>query len=156
MALALARAQRNQARVGLLYCDIDHFKSINDRHGHAAGDQALCVFARRLEACIRSVDLAVRLGGDEFVVLVEDIDSARNLEHIANHLLASMKEPVDLAGTPRHITTSIGLGLTATGGSDAAALMQLADQSLYEAKAGGRNTWRLAVGLERSSNTPTT
>lgn len=145
MALALARAKRNKTRVGLLYCDIDHFKAINDTHGHAIGDLALRVFAQRLGECIRAVDLAARLGGDEFVVLVEDLTTPAPLRRIADGLLAAMQEPVESGSGQLQITTSIGLGMTAAAGSDAAELMQLADRALYAAKHAGRNSWRLAV-----------
>ncbi|MBS0230282.1 MAG: diguanylate cyclase [Proteobacteria bacterium] len=143
MALAMDRASRNGSRVGLLYFDVDHFKTVNDTHGHAAGDHVLCVFARRIETCVRSVDLAVRLGGDEFAVLVEDVASASALESIADKILLAMRAPVLFDSTPLHITTSIGIGMTGAEPMDAEALLHLADAALYEAKAAGRNGWRL-------------
>jgi len=145
LALALARGWRNRTRVGLLYIDVDHFKAINDTHGHAAGDHALREFARRLGGCIRSVDLAVRLGGDEFAVLVEDIATPQSPQFVADKLVAAMREPVRFEGIPLRISASIGIGMSGPGHSDAAALMRLADEALYRAKAAGRNTWRLAV-----------
>ena len=145
LALALARAGRNRTCVGLLYIDLDHFKAINDTHGHAAGDQALREFARRIGGCIRSVDLAVRLGGDEFAVLVEDIATPQSLQFVAEKLVAAMREPMVLGGLTLQASASIGIGMNAAGDSDAEALVQLADGALYQAKAAGRNTWRLAT-----------
>lgn len=145
LALALARGWRNHTRVGLLYIDLDHFKAINDRYGHAAGDHVLREFARRIDNSIRSVDLAVRLGGDEFAVLVEDIATSQSLQFVANKLLALMHEPVPFEGIALPISASIGIGMNGLARPDAAALLQLADDALYQAKAAGRNTWRLAV-----------
>lgn len=145
LALALARAGRNRTCVGLLYIDLDHFKAINDTHGHAAGDQALREFARRIGGCIRSVDLAVRLGGDEFAVLVEDIATPQGLQFVAEKLVAVMREPMVLGNLTLQASASIGIGMNAAGESDAEALVQLADGALYQAKAAGRNTWRLAT-----------
>lgn len=145
LALALARAGRNRTCVGLLYIDLDHFKAINDTHGHAAGDQALREFARRIGGRIRSVDLAVRLGGDEFVVLVEDIATPQGLQFVAEKLVAAMREPMVLGNLTLQASASIGIGMNAAGESDAEALVQLADGALYQAKAAGRNTWRLAT-----------
>lgn len=126
---------------------LDHFKAINDTHGHAAGDQALREFARRIGGCIRSVDLAVRLGGDEFAVLVEDIATPQGLQFVAEKLVAAMREPMVLGNLTLQASASIGIGIgmNAAGESDAEALVQLADGALYQAKAAGRNTWRLAT-----------
>ena len=145
MALALARGGRNRTRVGLLYIDLDYFKSVNDTHGHAVGDLVLREFARRLSGCIRSVDLGVRLGGDEFAVLVEDIATTQSLQFVANKLATAMREPMTLGELTLHVTASIGVGMSGCGQTDAAALIQLADGALYQAKAAGRDTWRLAV-----------
>lgn len=131
--------------MGLLYLDVDHFKQINDIHGHAGGDHALCIVSQRITNCIRSVDLAVRLGGDEFAVVVEDISTPQSLLFIAEKLLAAMPEATILNGTTISISTSIGIGMSSPLHPDAAALMALADSALYQAKAAGRGTWRLAT-----------
>lgn len=143
MTLALARAKRNRSSVGLLYCDVDFFKNINDSYGHAAGDYALQIFAQRMRQCTRAVDLTVRLGGDEFAILVEDITSSHNLEVIAQKLITTMTEPVTFREVTFKISTSIGIGRNAIGSADAELLLQLADGALYQAKAAGRGTWRL-------------
>lgn len=142
--LAIARQQRHGHPLALLYLDVDHFKQINDRLGHAAGDDVLREFARRLAACVRATDLAARLGGDEFVVLVEDLESLDAPQAIASKLVAAMVEPIVAAGAPVAVTTSIGIGLCKDIVANVDELMHRADQALYAAKAAGRNTWRLA------------
>lgn len=144
MTLAMARARRNHTRVGLLYCDADHFKSINDTHGHAIGDYVLQIFAQRITQSIRAVDLAIRLGGDEFAILVEEAQSPQSLLFIANKLTAAMQEPIAFGDVSLRISTSIGIAISAPGNPDATALLNLADKALYQAKADGRGIWRLA------------
>lgn len=142
LALALTRLRRHGLPVALLYLDIDHFKQINDRHGHGGGDEVLRALAQRLSACVRGGDLVARLGGDEFVVLVEDAALPEAAEAIARKLVVAMAEPVAVGGTPLQATISIGIAY-ATRGIDAEALMAAADRALYAAKDAGRNSWRM-------------
>lgn len=144
LELALARTRRNDHPLALLYLDIDHFKQINDSHGHAAGDAILCEFAQRLSHCLRETDLAVRLGGDEFAVIVEDIGAPDVPEIIARKLVAAMQAPMLSHGAVLTVTSSVGVGVCRSPTS-ADALMQLADTALYAAKAAGRNTYRVAL-----------
>jgi diguanylate cyclase (GGDEF)-like protein/PAS domain S-box-containing protein len=144
LKLALAKARRNQHPIALICLDIDHFKQINDTHGHAAGDAVLCEFARRLHANVRGSDLAVRLGGDEFAILIEDIDYANVPRIVARKLIAAMEPEVAVDGASLRVTASIGIGYCHTS-TDADALMLAADKALYEAKAAGRNTYRVAL-----------
>jgi diguanylate cyclase (GGDEF)-like protein/PAS domain S-box-containing protein len=142
--LALTRSQRRRQAIALMYMDIDHFKQVNDRHGHAAGDVVLRVFGQRLAACVRRGDLAARLGGDEFVVLVEDAVTPADAEAIARKLIETMAEGIVFDRTPLHVTTSIGIAFCPDA-SAAQALTSAADAALYAAKEAGRNTWRLVV-----------
>lgn len=134
---ALARNLRSGGRLALLAMDLDRFKGINDQLGHAAGDAALCEFARRIESSVRGHDLAARLGGDEFVVLMEDIADRSEAEAAGLRLLEVMREPMLLAGQHREVGTSIGLALC-HGAHGATELMAAADAALYRAKAAGR------------------
>jgi diguanylate cyclase (GGDEF)-like protein len=134
---ALARNLRSGGRLALLAMDLDRFKGINDQLGHAAGDTALCEFARRIESSVRGHDLVARLGGDEFVVLMEDIAEAGEAEAAGLRLLEVMREPMLLAGQHREVGTSIGLALC-HGAHGATELMAAADAALYRAKAAGR------------------
>ncbi len=146
LELALARRQREQRPMALLYFDIDRFKKINDTLGHAAGDAVLIEFARRLQGNLRESDLAARLGGDEFVVIVEDLDSPEAAESIARNLVAAFQPPFIVDATELQVTTSIGVAI-AVRGADAETLMHSADEALYQAKAAGRNTYRIVSTL---------
>lgn len=144
LAAAVARAQRTGAPLMALALDLDRFKQINDTLGHAAGDEVLKEFARRIQSSVYDVDLVARLGGDEFVVLVEYTPTAEAGQRIAAHLLEAMRVPFQLDGREVQVATSIGIGLHQPVQS-AAALMALADKALYEAKAAGRNTWAICT-----------
>jgi diguanylate cyclase (GGDEF)-like protein len=101
-------------------------------------------FARRLQSCLRATDFPARLGGDEFVVLVEDIDAPDAPQAIAEKLIDSLREEIDIGALRLRVTTSIGIAQGVPFGSGHDELMRLADKALYEAKAAGRNTWRIA------------
>jgi diguanylate cyclase (GGDEF)-like protein/PAS domain S-box-containing protein len=141
LTLALARLQRHEHPLALICLDVDHFKGINDTHGHAAGDAVLCVFAQRLLQNVRSIDLVARLGGDEFVVLVEDLAIPAAAETIARKLVEAMRVPICLEhGGKLMVTTSIGIAY-AHSPTDATSLMSTADAALYAAKKAGRNRY---------------
>ncbi len=142
LAAAHARSRRNGAALALLCLDIDHFKAINDRHGHPVGDAVIVAFARRLESCVREDDLVARLGGDEFVLLIEN-PAPDSGENIARKLLALMHEPVIVDGITLQVSASIGVASIVQPDS-ARTLMDLADRALYAAKEAGRNTYRIA------------
>jgi diguanylate cyclase (GGDEF)-like protein/PAS domain S-box-containing protein len=144
LELGILRQHRHTRPIALLYLDIDHFKRINDSFGHAAGDAVLCEFAQRLGQSIRATDFAARLGGDEFVVLIEELDAADAAEIVAAKLIARMRECVGANGQQLAVTTSIGIALCKRPVTSPDGLMQLADTALYEAKAAGRNTYRIA------------
>jgi diguanylate cyclase (GGDEF)-like protein len=133
---------------GVMMLDLDHFKTLNDTHGHAAGDQLLCVVAERLQGCVRHNDMVARLGGDEFVVLLEDIDSdptiaeARSFR-LAEAILQAISQPIQLDLGNIHQSVSIGIALPAANGSSGEKLMQQADLALYESKSTGRNKARV-------------
>ncbi|WP_176943832.1 sensor domain-containing diguanylate cyclase [Pseudoxanthomonas sp. CF125] len=139
---ALGRSRRQGLAVALMYMDIDHFKQVNDTHGHAAGDEVLRVFGQRLSACVRAGDLVARLGGDEFVVLIEDLSAPETAEAIAGKLIEAMSEDIVVEGTTLHVTTSIGIAYSAHP-AVAKNLTAAADAALYAAKSAGRNTWQL-------------
>ena len=144
LSAALAQARREQQAIALLYLDIDHFKLINDTHGHSVGDEVIRKFAERLNACVREDDLVARLGGDEFVVLVETPNKDSG-ENIAKKLLGIMQEPMQIEEKSLQVTTSIGVAYFADA-PNAEALKNLADQALYAAKAAGRNTYEMKSG----------
>jgi len=135
------RAKQARKPLSLLVLDIDHFKSINDTHGHDVGDEVLREFARRMTDNIRSIDLACRYGGEEFVVVMPDTDqdfAAMVAERLRK---AVSEEPVEVYGGEKAlpVTVSIGLAVTGEGVAGPQALIKNADDALYRAKEGGRN-----------------
>jgi two-component system cell cycle response regulator len=126
--------------VSLLIFDIDYFKSVNDGHGHPAGDAVLKEFAQRIAQNVRGVDLACRLGGEEFVVVMPDTDLSYAFM-VAERLRQKVAEvPFQIdAGVTLSVTVSIGIGVTEGPGDTAAKLLERADSALYRAKRDGRN-----------------
>jgi diguanylate cyclase (GGDEF)-like protein len=144
LSQAIARCKRGSGRAALLYLDIDRFKGINDSLGHDAGDALLKEFAARLKVAVRESDTVGRLGGDEFAILLEEVKEEGAPERVAQKILEAMRAPVNAGGNPVSATTSIGIALF---GADAGpeAVAKRADLALYEAKAAGRNAYRVAV-----------
>jgi diguanylate cyclase (GGDEF)-like protein len=135
---ALHRGRRSGSLVGLLFVDLDHFKAVNDAHGHAAGDDILRETGRRMRSHVRAGDTVGRLGGDEFVVLVEAPDSEADLLDLAQRLLEAICAPVHTGGSDLTVTASIGVATARDGGIDADQLVLEADAAAYRAKAEGR------------------
>jgi diguanylate cyclase (GGDEF)-like protein len=131
--LALRGRERSGRPLGLLFCDLDGLKAINDELGHHAGDELLRIVAKRLGDSGRNADLACRFGGDEFVIMCPDLAGATDLEAIAQRLGEAIAEPVELEAqqvTPR---LSIGRAM-ACDGDDASSLLVRADADMYRAK----------------------
>jgi diguanylate cyclase (GGDEF)-like protein len=146
----LERARRHVSTVGVLIIDLDHFKQVNDDHGHLAGDEVLVAVAKAIGAQVRAYDLVGRFGGDEFVVLLPGIAGA-DLEAVAERIRATISGLVlESAATQgavpfRGQTASIGVALFPRHGDALDALLRVADRALFEAKSGGRDRVRLAV-----------
>jgi two-component system cell cycle response regulator len=127
--------------IAFLIMDIDHFKAVNDSHGHDSGDEVLREFAGRISANVRGIDLACRYGGEEFVVVMPDTDMELALT-VAERLRKSVEETAfAISREPHalHITISIGIAGSEAGSDSADALLHRADQALYRAKREGRN-----------------
>ena len=140
---ALQRSVRTGSMVGVLFCDLDQFKVLNDTLGHAAGDQVIISVARRLESVCRATDSVTRFGGDEFVVVVEDIHSEADALIVAERIREAVTAPMQLDGVDLWFGTSVGVALT-TGTAratnlDVDALLRDADTAMYRAKDHGRN-----------------
>ncbi|MCV2362662.1 diguanylate cyclase [Paucibacter sp. DJ1R-11] len=137
----LLRAQRHGSELALGFLDLDGFKQINDRHGHAIGDAVLQEFGRRLRQSLRQTDFVARLAGDEFTVLLEDVQRAHELDALAQKILAAVRQPFVLAGGLQlAVRTSLGLAL-AVSGEGAEALMARADAAMYRVKSEGRDAY---------------
>jgi diguanylate cyclase (GGDEF)-like protein len=137
---ALTRARRHQVPVAALFIDVDNFKSINDTHGHDAGDELLQLLAARLDGVVRDADAVGRLGGDEFVVIAEGLGLAAEPEMIAGRLRDALREPFTLAEhgeTELKVTASIGIAVGQHGSAEE--LLTNADQAMYRAKLDGKD-----------------
>jgi len=143
---AMARTRRSERGMGIMFLDIDHFKSVNDTLGHGAGDQVLKEFARRLQNQVRSTDVVARLAGDEFVVLVEGIRDIEELTAIAAKIVAAVRLPLVFEGRTVTVTTSAGLSTYDGGERTPAELLAAADKALYAAKRQGRDRFVMASG----------
>ena len=143
LADALADAALRGDRIAVLFCDVDHFKQINDTLGHAAGDQLLTEIGRRLSLATRARDVAGRFGGDEFVVIAYPVASADEAGRLAERVLRTVCRPVELDTGVLLPSVSVGAALSA-GGDNPDSLVAAADQALYTAKAAGRGQWQLA------------
>jgi diguanylate cyclase (GGDEF)-like protein len=141
-ALAVFR-RTAERRVALLYLDLDRFKAVNDTLGHAAGDELIREFARRLSAVIRATDTAARLGGDEFAVIQSDISSVDDIEELCNRIVQAASEPFLIGGSRVHVGVSVGVALAGKDGLDADELARCADIALYEVKANGRGRYAM-------------
>ena len=135
---ALARAQRHQTGLSLLFIDLNRFKQINDKHGHAAGDRLLQEVARRIGSCVRDSDTLARLGGDEFVVLLEDLGLPADAEPVMEKIHHALAAPFVLDdGLVLTASASIGAAHCPEDGDSAQALMSRADIAMYCAKKSG-------------------
>ncbi|SDF93966.1 putative bifunctional diguanylate cyclase/phosphodiesterase [Klenkia brasiliensis] len=137
-AAALNRGRRSGAMVGLLFCDLDGFKAVNDSCGHDCGDDVLREVARRLRGQLRGGDVVCRLGGDEFVVLVEPVEAEADLVELAERLIATVARPITAQGHRVAVGVSIGVAVSRDAAVDAAALLAEADTAVHRAKAHGR------------------
>jgi diguanylate cyclase (GGDEF)-like protein len=137
----LARAGRQDAAVGILMIDVDHFKRINDAHGHTAGDAVLIEVARRLRTGVREWDIASRVGGEEFVVIAPGIESEADVAELGDRLRLAVAERAIVVGgaLALPVTISVGAALLHHGDGSAEQAMDCADRALYAAKRRGRN-----------------
>ncbi|MFO1225546.1 DUF484 family protein [Roseateles sp.] len=138
--IELSQALRHRAPLACLFIDVDHFKQVNDTHGHSAGDQVLRQVGRLIQQMLRSGDLAARYGGEEFVLLLPRTAEEGALEVAERIRLAVAGRDFSDSPTPLRASVSIGLAVLPAGGaSDLASLINAADAALYEAKRQGRN-----------------
>ena len=136
---ALARARRNpEARVALLFLDLDGFKQVNDNFGHLAGDQLLVKVAERIGQRLRQSDTAARLGGDEFAVLLEDVRAPEAVDAIADDISRRLCAPYNIDGEEVVISAAVGAALSATGRERPDDILRSADSAMYQAKLKGR------------------
>jgi diguanylate cyclase (GGDEF)-like protein len=136
LGVALARAEREDQPVSVLFLDLDGFKVVNDSLGHVAGDRLLIDVARRLSDCLRRGDTAARIGGDEFAILLGDIGHPERAPRVAERVIAALREPFTVLGREVFVSASIGI---AYGQADAQDLLRNADVAMYRAKRSGED-----------------
>ncbi|HEY8203801.1 MAG TPA: EAL domain-containing protein [Pyrinomonadaceae bacterium] len=130
--------QHEDYQFAVLFLDLDRFKNVNDSLGHSIGDQLLIAMARRLEHCIREVDMVARLGGDEFAILLDGISSSGDATNMAKRIQEKLESPFNLSGHEVFTTTSIGIAMSSTGYDHPEAMLRDADTAMYRAKAQGK------------------
>lgn len=139
MNQSVARCQRTDMTLGIVFIDLDGFKSINDRHGHGMGDKLLCRMAQKMESCIRRGDTLARFGGDEFVMLLEGLDTDNDSKALLDRLLHTISEKQIIQGKVLQVTASIGVTIFPKDNSNCAELIRNADHAMYVAKNSGKN-----------------
>jgi len=135
----IARAERYQRKLGVVYLDLDDFKPINDHYGHETGDCLLQAVAKRLRDTMRQSDTVSRVGGDEFIISLEQIKNEKDAIAAASKLDRAMKQPFSVLGNQISISASIGVAVYPEHGHDPATLLRHADQAMYSAKSTHHN-----------------
>lgn len=136
---ALARSERTQETIALLFLDLDKFKPVNDNYGHDVGDQLLVEIAIRLKSILRADDFLARLGGDEFIIMLNLSEDKEAMRKIVNRCLEVIARPFMIDGISIDIGVSIGVACSNEVGSNANALLNLADKRMYKAKNSRKN-----------------
>ncbi|GGD48226.1 GGDEF domain-containing protein [Lacimicrobium alkaliphilum] len=137
--LEFTRCQRNQGQASLLMLDIDHFKSVNDTHGHPAGDEVIKALAAIIKASVRETDIPGRYGGEEFSIVLPDTD-AQSATQVAERIRrATQGKTINHEGVTLQVTVSLGIAQLEDHHDDHMHWISAADQALYQAKESGRN-----------------
>jgi diguanylate cyclase (GGDEF)-like protein/PAS domain S-box-containing protein len=152
---AIDTAKRHHEKLSLLFIDLDHFKHVNDTHGHQAGDELLFQAAKRIKECVRMSDVVgspttpqrnnnvARLAGDEFTVLLCEMDAVDNVAIVCQRIIAAFSKPFRLNGFHTHLSVSIGVACYPDDSTSGDTLLQRADTAMYQAKKNGRNNYQL-------------
>jgi diguanylate cyclase (GGDEF)-like protein len=141
---AMRRQQREHAPLAVLFLDFDGFKAVNDRLGHARGDEVLQRAATCVASTMRGEDTVARFGGDELVVLSEHVRGRECAAGIAERIHAALREPLDVGGEEITLSASIGICFSPEEGPSRAELLSAADAAMYRAKAGGPGRYVIA------------
>ena len=136
-------AEQSRTRFTLLLMDLDGLKTVNDRHGHAAGDAVLIEVSTRLRSLTRASDLIARVGGDEFAMLIADMSEPAQIDGFCARIVDALSRSFEFQGATLTHTPSMGVAVFPDHGRDQDSVYKAADLALYAAKRGGRNTWRL-------------
>lgn len=134
IALALGRLKREEGQLAVMFCDLNHFKQVNDTHGHDIGDALLLAIARRLKAALRPEDTVVRLGGDEFVIVCENVQGEASALQMAKRLQSLLGEAIEQNGVILHPSMSVGIALNDDPRLSPHELVRRADVAMYRVK----------------------
>ena len=140
---SLKKAERSGKSVAVLCLDLDYFKDINDRFGHATGDKLLQEVASRIKSCVRDTDIVARTGGDEFAIIMSDIESNENSVNVANKVIEHLSAPFTSGLIKSYISASIGIAFYPKDADNADMLLKYADQAMYIAKQSGKKRYHL-------------
>lgn len=155
LTYCVGRLRRTQGAVAVLYVDVDHFKSVNDSLGHAAGDAVLVEVGRRLRSAVRPGDTVARLGGDEFAIVCGDVVADADVTAVADRVTALLNHPMTISGQRVELSGSVGVAATRDAAHDPTELLQAADAAMYQAKANGRSRVEFSNGEPRRARAVT-
>ncbi len=144
LEIMLQNSRRHKKMLALLFLDLDGFKTINDTHGHSAGDTLLQEICERMRSCVRKDDIVARMGGDEFTILLGELATPTDASLVAMKLIKKINEPVVINSAICHVGVSIGISLFPHSGDNPDTLLRLADDAMYAAKTEGKNTFSYA------------
>lgn len=145
LAQAVARIDRADHVVALIFIDLDGFKAVNDRYGHAAGDRLLVAVAGRLCGVVRRTDTVARLGGDEFTIVLEGLRHPDDAARVAEEALLSLGQPFEVGGAVIQLGASLGIAIASHAVEVPEALTRRADAAMYRAKARGGTGYQLDI-----------
>jgi diguanylate cyclase (GGDEF)-like protein len=140
----VARALEDASHMAVLFVDLDHFKSVNDTHGHDIGDRLLVEVAQRLRGAVRPSDRVVRYGGDEFVILGNDVVTAQAATRLAERVIEALEKPFEFEAQRIEISASVGIAVVDANSGSMDSVLSSADAAMYEAKNQGTRRWRRA------------
>lgn len=142
--MAINLAKRTGNKIALLFIDLDKFKSINDIHGHDAGDRVLVETAKRLNNIVRPSDTTSRLGGDEFLIVLTELTEVKSVEALCKRLLKELKQPIKYQDINLTVSASIGIAIYPDNTENVDQLKRLADKAMYQVKEHGRGNYRFS------------
>jgi diguanylate cyclase (GGDEF)-like protein len=137
-------SERINRHLSLLFIDIDDFKTINDTYGHDAGDLALLEIAKRLKQQMRKTDTIIRMGGDEFIIVIEGSQDKEELRVVAEKILASVLQPIEIGGNPVQVSVSVGVSSEEVEAVSLQQLISKADQAMYDVKNHGKSGYKIS------------
>jgi len=145
LAQAVQRIDRRGQVVALIFIDLDGFKAVNDRYGHATGDRLLEAVAGRLRRVVRRTDTVARLGGDEFTIILEGLRHADDAARVAEQALLSLRQAFEIGGAVIELGASLGVAIASHASEVPEALTHRADAAMYRAKARGGTGYQLDI-----------